>query len=435
MSLNNVCADKNAARELVSIILAGGQGTRLFPLTQTRCKPAVGFGGRYRLIDIPLSNSLNSRIDNIYVISQYFSSFLHQHIIETYPLDYTRDAKIHFISPEETFHRKAWYKGTADAIRQNLDHLMKTPADYFLILSGDQLYNMDYLEMLQFAKKMHADIVIAALPVEEHLARRMGVLKIDASDKVIEFYEKPQESELLKGLQFPKIALAGHALSRPDATHFLGSMGIYIFKREALFKLMQCEGDDFGRHLLPQEVKKGNTYAFVFRGYWEDIGTIGSFYEANLALTRRQNCINMYDEDYPIFTRPHNLPSPFIRDTHVRNSHISQGSVIEAQEIDNSIIGVRSCIKKGTVIRNSIVLGNLFYTPPRHQSPPLPENFSIGENCLLDKVIIDEHTQIGNNVRLVNQNRLDTYDGKGIYIRDGVIVVTTGTVLPDHFVL
>lgn len=435
MSSQKVWVEKNGQGNMVSIILAGGQGTRLFPLTQTRCKPAVSFGGKYRLIDIPLSNSLNSRIDHIYVISQYFSSFLHQHILETYPVDYTHDAKIHLICPEETFQQKMWYKGTADAIRQNLNHFRQTPCDYFLILSGDQLYNMNYFEMLEFAKQTQADLVVAALPVEGKEAVRMGLLKMSASSHILEFNEKPSDPEILKRFELDSEFLKGHLIRNHDVPHYLGSMGIYIFKRETLFDLLQGEGDDFGRHLIPKQVAKGKAFAYVFKGYWEDIGTIGSFYEANIALTRKKNCMNMYDESNPIFTHPHNLPSPFIQDTHVRNSHISQGALIEAKEISESVLGVRSCIKKGTVIRNSILLGNLFYAPPRHQSPPLPRHFCIGEDCLLDKVIVDEHTQIGNNVHLINKDRIQNYDGAGIYIRDGIIVVTTGTTIPDGFIL
>lgn len=427
--------EKSITNNVASIILAGGQGSRLFPLTQTRCKPSVSFGGRYRLIDVPLSNSLNSHIDNIYVISQYFTAFLHQHIIETYPVDYTRSAKIHLISPEEKFEQKVWYKGTADAIRQNMEYLQQTTADYFLILSGDQLYNMNYTEMVLFAKDTNADLVIATLPVEEKEAKRMGLLKIDASAHIMEFNEKPSDPTILQRFKVPQEALQGHFIRDESVPHYLASMGIYIFKREALFSLLKESGDDFGRHLIPFFIERGRSCAYVFKGYWEDIGTVASFYEANIALTRKANCMNMYDEENPIFTHPYNLPSPFIKDTLVRNAHISQGSLIEAQEVSNSVIGVRCSVKKDTVIRNSVILGNAFYHPPRHQSPPLPQHFTIGERCLLDKVIVDEHTQIGNHVQLINKNHLQHYDGDGIYIRDGIIVVTTGTTLPDHFIL
>jgi glucose-1-phosphate adenylyltransferase len=421
--------------KVASIVLAGGQGTRLYPLTQTRCKPAVCFGGRYRLIDIPISNSLNAHIQRIFIISQYFASSLHQHILETYQLDYFRQSKIQMLCPEETPQRKVWFKGTADAIRQNLEHLEKTSVDYFLILSGDQLYNMNLVEMLNFAKKEDADLVIASIPVEEKEAKRMGLLKTNSSSHVLEFFEKPTDPEILKRYELAPEFLKGHHIAHPKEKHYLGSMGIYIFKRKALFDLLEEQGDDFGRDLIPIQIKKAKTSAYVYKGYWEDIGTIDSYYNANLALTFRENCLNTYDEHNPIFTHPHNLPSPLIKDTIINRSIISQGAVIEAKEITNSVIGIRIKIKKGTVIRNSIILGSLYNEP--HLVPTYlgTDDFSIGENCLIEKAILDEHTSIGNNVQLTNKNKLHKFDGDGIFIRDGIIIVTSGTKVPDGFVL
>ena len=401
---------------VAAIVLAGGQGTRLFPLTQTRCKPAVGFGGRYRLIDIPLSNSLNSRIHRLFVISQYFASHLNHHITSTY---HSQQENIDLLCPEENATKKEWFEGTADAVRKNLDHLLKTPAEYFLILSGDQLYNLDFRDMIDFAKKKKADLVIASLPVGEEEAKRMGVMQIDKNQKVLDFYEKPKERAVLDRFV--------------TQDKYIGSMGIYVFARKTLIALLQEKGNDFGKHLLPIQVKRDNTYAYVYDGYWVDIGTIGSFYTANMALLDRKNCIDMYDEARPIFTRPHQLPSPFVRDTIVRDSLISQGSIIEAKEIMHSIIGVRSRIKKGTVIRDSIIMGNHFYEPPPHQT--LPSDLSIGENCLIEKTIIDEHCHIGDNVQLINRDKRKTLDGDGVYIRDGIIIVTSGTTLPDGYVI
>ena len=415
-------ADRSAVDKVAGVILAGGQGTRLLPLTQSRCKPAVGFGGRYRLIDIPLSNSLNSKINHLYVISQYFASNLHQHILATYRFDLFQTGGIELLCPEEGSKRKEWFSGTADAIRQNMDHLLKAPVDYFLILSGDQLYNIDFRDMLQFAKEKNADLVIATLGVNDAEARRMGVMNVGASSEVLEFLEKPSSKELLDKF-------------RGKNGKILGSMGIYVFKRDALISLIQEKGDDFGRHLIPLQIPRGKTYSYMYHGYWVDIGTVASFYEANMALLDQKNCLNTYDETNPIYTRPQNLPSPIIKDTKVKNSIISQGAVIEADEIDHSVIGIRTQIKKGTKISHSILSGNHFYRPPLHQHPPLPTEFSIGEGCVIEETIIDEHTKIGDRVHLVNKNKLRTYDGSGIYIRDGIIIVTTGTDLPDNFSL
>lgn len=426
---------KEIMNKVASIVLAGGQGTRLYPLTLTRCKPAVCFGGRYRLIDIPISNSLNAHIHRIFVISQYFASSLQQHILETYQLDYFRQSKIQMLCPEETPHRKVWFKGTADAVRQNLEHLEATNVEYFLILSGDQLYNINFTEMLQFAKKEDADMIIASIPVEEKEAKRMGLLKIDSSCHVLEFQEKPSDPEILKKFELAPEFLKGHQVLDPNATHFLGSMGIYIFKRKALFELLKEEGDDFGKHLIPSQFKKGKTSAYVYKGYWEDIGTISSYYQANMALTAQEHCLNTYDEHNPIFTHPHNLPSPLIKDSTVNHSIIGQGAVIEAKEITGSIIGIRIKIKKGTVIRNSIALGSLFNDSEHEHSSFFPEGSSIGENCLIQKTILDEYSSVGNNVQLVNKKNLQNFDGDGIFIRDGIIIVTSGTKIPDGFVL
>jgi glucose-1-phosphate adenylyltransferase len=419
---------------IACIVLAGGQGTRLFPLTQSRCKPAVAFGGRYRLIDIPMSHALNAHLPHIYVISQYMASTLHQHILETYQLDLMRSAQLVLLSPEETPQKKVWYNGTADAVRQNLEHFAATTADYFLILSGDQLYNMDLHELLLFAQEQDTDLVIASLPVEEREAKRMGLLKTDNTHRVVDFSEKPQSAEELKRFAVSPAFVEQYPDKDKNKQHFLGSMGIYVFKRQALFSLLREQGDDFGKELIPLQIKKGKTAAFVYRGYWEDIGTIHSYYQANLALINRKHCLNAYDETNPIFAHPCHLPSSLIRETVVKDSIVSQGAILEAKEIEKSIIGMRAQIKKGTVIRNSIIVGNHFYTSPAYQSPPLPHHFSIGENCEIEKAIIDEHCFIGNNVQLVNAKQLQSYDGDGIYIRDGIIIVTTGTKIPDHFV-
>lgn len=426
---------KEIMNRVASIILAGGQGTRLHPLTQHRSKPSVCFGGRYRLIDIPISNSLNAQIDRVFVISQYFASSLHQHILETYQLDYFRQSKIQMLCPEETPLRKLWFKGTADAIRQNLEHFESAPVDYFLILSGDQLYNINFTEMLEFAKKQDADLVIASLPVEEKEARRMGLLKINSSYQVQEFFEKPTDEKTLAKFVMSPESLKDHALRNGNCTHYLGSMGIYIFKRQALFDLVREKGDDFGKDLIPIEVSRRKTAAYVYKGYWEDIGTIRSYYDANIALTNQENCLNTYDEHNPIFTHPHNLPSPLIRDTLINRSIIGQGAVIDAKKVSNSVVGIRIKINKGTVIRNSVLLGTLFNEPHLPHGSAPSGKYSIGENCLIDRIILDEHASIGDNVELTNRNKLERFDGDGIFIRDGIIIVTSGTKIPSGFVL
>lgn len=425
--------DDNFLKRVASIVLAGGKGTRLFPLTLTRCKPAVSFGGRYRLIDIPLSNSLNSRINQIFVISQYFASELHQHILSTYQFDMFRTGGLELLTPQETTKGKAWFKGTADAVRQSLDYILRSNAEWFMILSGDQLYNMDLYEMLTFAKDKNADLVIASIPVQEAEAQRMGLLKINANAQIKEFYEKPKEANILKKFQLPTPFLKANGFSSKKP-HYLASMGIYVFKRDALVKILELEGDDFGKELIPQFIEKGKCYSYIYQGYWEDIGTVSSYYRANLLLTEGKG-LNTYIEENQIYSAPQHIPSVLLSGTKVDSSLIGQGGIIEAEEITHSIVGVRALIKKGTVIRDSIIMGNRTYHPFLNQEMPADIYFSIGENCRIEKAIIDEDTKIGNNVQLINKNQLETYDGNGIYIRDGIIIVTSGTEIPDNFVL
>lgn len=412
---------KDFLKTVATIVLAGGQGTRLFPLTAQRCKPAVAFGGRYRLIDIPLSNSLNARINQIYVISQYFASDLHQHILSTYKLDMFRDGRLELLTPQETLGGKSWFKGTADAVRQNLEYILKTPSEYFLILSGDQLYNMDLLDMLNLAEKTQADLVIASLPVEEPEARRMGVMRTAADGRILSFYEKPQDPAILKQYQLP-------------SKKYLASMGIYIFKRDVLISLLKEPGDDFGRHLIPKAIEKDNCFAYTYNGYWEDIGTVASYFTANLLLTEGKG-IDLYHNENKIYSHPYNIPGSRIHNTRITNSIISQGAIIDAAEITRSVIGVRCCIKKGTIIEDSIVNGHRNYHPLLEKVAPKDQYYSIGEDCVIKRAIIDEEVRIGNRVQLVNKSNIQNLDSDGVYIRDGIIVVTSGTELPDDYTL
>jgi glucose-1-phosphate adenylyltransferase len=421
--------EKYLSEKVASVVLAGGQGTRLHPLTLHRCKPGVAFGGRYRLIDIPISNSLNSRINRIFVISQYFASSLQQHLAATYHYDSLKPGNLEMLCPEETAQGVNWFKGTADAVRKNLEYLNRSEVEYYLILSGDQLYNIDFIDMIDFAKKNDADLVIACLPVEKKEATRMGLLKIDESQHVVDFHEKPSDPKILERFEYHCKNTSTLDRCPPSQTRYLGSMGIYVFKKQALIDLLKQPGDDFGKELIPYKVKQGNAYGYIYDGYWEDIGTVSSYYLANLALTEQKNCLNTYDETHPIYAETQHVPSSIIRDTLIKNSVISQGCMIEAQEISHSLIGIRSFIKKGSVIRDSVIIGNHSCNPMEKSLSP----FSIGENCLIQKAIIDEQTYIGNQVELVNKKNLATYDGDGIYIRDGIIIVTSGTRVPDGF--
>ncbi len=423
------------AVEVATIILAGGQGTRLHPLTIHHSKPAIAYGGRYRLIDIPISNSLNSDFRQIFVIAQYLSGELQHHISQTYHFDAYHPGSVDVLTPQMNEKgEQEWFKGTADAVRKNLPTILKSTADYFLILSGDQLYNINFQHMIAFARAKKADLTIASLPVLGKDAKRMGLLKIDGQCRVTDFVEKPKDKKALEKFELTPSFYKKWKIPPVKKTSYLGSMGIYVFKREALISLLgQDKREDFGYHLITTAVKKRKTSAFIYCGYWEDIGTVASYYEANLILTRSLEGLNTYDEKNPIYTRPTFLPGPKIKRTKITQSIICEGCIIEAEEITNSVIGLRSHIKRGTIIRDTVMLGNHFYMPPLIDGKAKEQDYWIGEDCLIEKAILDEHVQIGNGVKLINKKKHKHYDGDGVFVRDGIIIITSGTKLPNNF--
>lgn len=423
-------------QRVVAVILGGGEGKRLYPLTKFRCKPAICFGGRYRLIDVPVSNAIHSGCEKIFIITQFLSTSLHRYISQTYNFGSLSSGFIDILSTEERHSQQIRFEGTADAVRKNLIHFLEIPADYFLILSGDQLYHMDFSKMVQFAVEMNSDAVVATLPVHEKDASRMGIMQINDRFAITKFHEKPKEKAHLSELFTPSIQLEKFGLPKASQRNYLASMGIYLFKRKVLFDLLQSdERHDFGRDLIPSMVKKGNICAFLHDGYWEDIGTISSYYEANIALTQPNAPFSYYSESHPIYTARYSVPGPKISRASISNSIICEGAVIEDNEISNSIIGPRTMIRKGTQISQSYLMGNDFYEPPINDSQQLPGELTIGENCILSKVILDKNVCIGNHVKLTNEKNLKEYDGEGVFIRDGIIVVTRGACLPDNFTL
>lgn len=408
---------------VAAIILGGGSGTRLFPLTLTRCKPAISFGGRYRLIDIPMSNALNSGCHKIYILTQFLSASLHQHILKTYRIEPHTQGFVEILSAEQKPTKKVWYQGTADAIRQNVEYLSECDVDYFLILSGDQLYQMDYEELVVKAEESQADLVIGTVPVNEDTAKRMGILKIDHQQMIVDFIEKPQDPYSLDSFKT--------SYEQP----FLGSMGIYLFKRKTLLKLLEEDiREDFGKHLIPTHIQKKTSLAYIFNEYWEDIGTIDSFYTANLALTTPSPSFNLYDDHYPIHTVYQSLPPPKIYDCEINYSLICEGSHIQARQIKNSIIGPRSIIGTNSSIDSAYLFGNDTYaTPERVEDRTV--HFTVGSNCDIRKAIIDKQVRIGNNVKLLNRAGLDFYESDILHIRNGIIIVNRGAIIPDNFVL
>jgi len=409
---------------VAAIILAGGQGTRLFPLTQFRAKPDVSFGGRYRLINVPVSNSINSKVDEIFIISQYFASQLNEHIQKTFSIDGGLIQHLHLLHPEETPHGQIWYEGTADAIRKNLKLFEQHPADYFIILSGDQLYSMDLSKMVDFTIATQSEMTVASIKVSKKEAKRMGLLKLNEEKKILDFFEKPTDESVLS-----KFAL--HSGKANEDT-YLGSMGIYVFQRECLIKLLNSHsGLDFGKDIIPYQIKNGKkSSSYFYEGYWEDIGTIESFYNANLALTHGSSGLNLYDDKWPIFSEINYFPYSRIETGRLHHTTICEGCMIDALSISHSMIGQRIWIGKETVIEDSILMGN----PPSeaHHNWTF-QTKTIGDYSVIKGAIIDEYAQIGHNVRLVNDEKLQRYDGDGIFIRDGIIVVASGKKIPDGY--
>lgn len=421
---------------VAAIILGGGAGTRLYPLTMTRCKPAISFGGRYRLIDVPVSNAINSGCHKMFIITQFLSSTIHRHIFQTYHLDFFSSGFIEVLAAEQKPSQKEWFQGTADAVRQNIEYFIETPVDYFLILSGDQLYNFDFRHMVQFAEKTDADLVVAALPVNAKEAKRMGILKVNEHDIISDFYEKPQDPAVLE-MYRSHPSVIGKLDVLPDSDRqYLGSMGIYLFKRNALIKLLQEDArEDFGKHLIPTKVKQGGAFAYLYDGYWEDIGTIEAFYQSNIALTQGYSPFDFYNETNPIYSNRSSLPGPKICNTRINHSIICEGALVEAEEVGNSILGPRSVVKRGTVIMDSYIMGNDFYKPPVEGTKSFPAELHIGENCVIRRAILDKNVFLGKGVQLINKDRLHEYDSNPVFIRDGIIVVTRGAHLPDGFIL
>jgi glucose-1-phosphate adenylyltransferase len=422
-------------KDVATIILGGGQGTRLFPLTMSRCKPALCYGGRYRLIDIPISNAIHSGCRQMFVITQFLSSSLHRHLLSTYRFGTASNATIELLSTEEKPANKVWFQGTADAVRQNLSYFEDTHAEYFLILSGDQLYHMDFNQLLDCAKETDADMVIASLLVDSESAKRLGVMKVGPEQLITDFYEKPQSPEALKKMRLSKSQADRLGATQGDSQSHLASMGIYLFKRQALIDILQNDSrEDFGKHLIPTLIEKGNVAAYLHRGYWEDIGTVESFYLANMALTSSFPLFDCYREQWPIFTKPVTLPGAKVLNGKIDRSILCEGSTLGEVEISDSIIGPRTLIKSGTVIRDTYVMGNEFFAPPQGHSR-LPERLYIGQDTVIERAIIDRHVRIGDRVRLINQAGHSHYDSENVYIRDGVIVVPYGASIPDDFVL
>jgi len=423
-------------RNFIALVLGGGRGTRLYPLTKLRSKPAVPLAGKYRLIDIPLSNCLNSGLNKVYVLTQFNSVSLHRHIRRTYTFDAFGGGFVELLAAQQTLDNNDWYQGTADAVRQNIRYLQAPGIDYVLILSGDQLYRMDYNQMLATHERTKADVTIAALPVERKQASSFGIMRLDDSGRVVGFLEKPKtEAELSMVRTDPAWIDRRGVQSR--GRDCLASMGIYLFKRDVLVDLLnKTDYHDFGKEIFPASIRTHSVQVHLFDSYWEDIGTIKSFYEANLELARPDPPFELSSAVAPIYTRSRFLPPTQLDGAKVTRSLISDGSTIAAGAvIENSVIGLRCRIGKNVTIRNSIVMGCDYYETPDQISAvgsngvPL---LAIGDGSVIEGTIIDKNCRIGRNVRITNEKGIENSPDLGsAIIRDGIVVLPKETNLAD----
>ena len=425
-----------AKHNLLAVILGGGAGTRLFPLTQQRSKPAVPLGGKYRLVDIAISNCINSDVFKMFVLTQYNSASLNRHLAQTYRFSAFSNGFVEVMAAEQTPENPQWFQGTADAVRQVLPHIRDWGIDTLLILSGDHLYRMDYRLFLARHYESDADVTVSVTPCDEVAASDFGLLKTDASGRIIEFKEKPKGDEL----QSMRVDTAKLGLSEAEAVGrpFLASMGIYVFKYDRLEQLLADDpnGVDFGREIIPLAIKTGNVQAYLFDGYWEDIGTISAFYRANLDLTSAIPKFNLFDAEAPVFTRARYLPPSKIEESQILDSILSDGCIVLGAAITNSVIGLRSRIGKGVRIDSSFVMGADSYQSIEEMQSDLAAGkprVGIGEGTIINRAIVDKNARIGSNVILVNEARVmeaDAEDGS-YYIRDGIIIVPKNALVKD----
>jgi len=417
--------------DVLAIILGGGRGTRLFPLTHMRSKPAVPIGGKYRLIDVPISNCLHAGIRRIFVLTQFNSASLNRHVNETYRMDTFSRGFVEILAAEQTPDNPHWFQGTADAVRQAARHFVSMDVEYFLILAGDHLYRMDYCELIESHVDRDADITIAAQPVRIEDASSMGIFRFDRGGCITGFDEKPNAARLAEiGASVPP----GSTFARPPADKpFVASMGVYVFSRDVLLEtLAQEPGLDFGREIIPSLLGRRRVNAFMFRGYWADVGTVQSFYDANMMQTDPAAPFNFYDPHRPIYTHPRFLPGSRLDACSVDRAIIAEGCYLDRCTVRESVVGIRTQVRAGARITRSVLLGADFFeadddAPRRDDGPRL----GLGRDVVLDRVIVDKNARIGHGVHLVNEAGVQHADGDGYYIRNGIIIVPRGGVVRD----
>ena len=422
---------------VLSVIMGGGQGTRLFPLTKERAKPAVPLAGKYRLVDIPISNCINSGLRRIYLLTQFNSASLHKHISQSYKFDHFSGGFVEILAAEQTYADTSWYQGTADAVRKNLIHFMNHEWDYLLILSGDQLYRMDFRGIIEQHAETGADITVATIPVERREAGGLGIMQVDAERRITRFVEKPKDPALQDSLKLPRDWYAPLGIKREEEL-FLASMGIYVFNRDIIRRLLENTLTDFGKHVIPNAIQNLRVFSYVFQGYWEDIGTIRAFFEANLDVTSELPRFNFFDMTAPIFSHPRWLPSSKINGAQIDHAVISDGCILNRAVITHSIVGLRSSVSAGTVLDRVILLGCDYYESIEsildHEKAGKPR-IGIGTNCRIENTIVDKNARIGNNVVISPAGKPDKVDHPNYYIRDGIVIIPKNGVIPHGMVI
>lgn len=423
--------------QVIAVIMGGGAGTRLFPLTKERAKPAVPIAGKYRLVDIPISNCINSDLKRIFLLTQFNSSSMHRHVQQSFSFDSFSGGFVELLAAQQTPKSAAWYQGTADAVRQNFAHFNTHPHDYVLILSGDQLYRMDFQKLIDEHIKSKADLTVSTIPVNRESAKGFGIMHIDDKQKITRFVEKPKEEKLLQTLRLDEKTLKMMGQD-PNEELYLASMGIYLFNREALAKALSGSEPDFGKEIIPQLIEKINVNAHIYQGYWEDIGTIKSFFDANLDLCEPVPQFNIFDESSPIYSHVRHLPPSKILHAEIDRSIIAEGCTILESKIDHCLIGIRSRIQNGSTIKDSIIMGHDHFETgesiQKHATQNIPR-MGIGNSCYIEKTIVDKNARIGDNVKITPEGKPSNFDGENFYVRDGVVIIPKGAIITSGTVI
>jgi glucose-1-phosphate adenylyltransferase len=422
---------------VLSVIMGGGQGKRLFPLTKERAKPAVPLAGKYRLVDIPISNCINSGLRRIYLLTQFNSASLHRHISQSYKFDHFSGGFVEILAAEQTYADTSWYQGTADAVRKNMIHFLNHDWEYLLILSGDQLYRMDFRNIITLHDESDADITIATIPVGRREAGALGIMQINEERRITRFVEKPTDPAVQNSLRLPQEWYSKLEI-QDGGDLFLASMGIYVFKRDVIRKLLDNNLTDFGKDIIPGAIETLRVFSHVYQGYWEDIGTIRSFFEANIDVTNELPRFNFFDMSAPIFSRPRFLPASKVNGAQIDHAVISEGCILNHAVISHSIIGLRSIVGPATVVNRTILLGSDYYESYEsiieHEKVGRPR-IGIGANCRIDNTIVDKNARIGNNVVISPVGKPADVDHPMYYIRDGIVIIPKNGVIPHGTVI